>query len=61
MTKGPKCVRNEDSALDALEMMVDNRFRHLPVLDQDGGLVYMSMAMKSATGGRSNNKAQMAS
>eukprot|EP01034_Spumella_vulgaris_P022022 gene22022-28116_t len=99
MTKGPKCVRSEDSALDALEMMVDNRFRHLPVLDQDGVVVglldiakclydaisvlekvhgddskengsagnngaalanVMSTAMKSAAGGRGNNKAQMA-
>jgi CBS domain-containing protein len=39
MTKGPKCVRMEDSALDALEMMVENRFRHLPVLDADGAVV----------------------
>lgn len=39
MTKKPKCVQMEDSALDALEMMVDNRFRHLPVLDKDGMVV----------------------
>ena len=39
MTKGPKCVSVEDSALDALEMMVDNKFRHLPVLDRDGSVV----------------------
>lgn len=39
MTKGPKCVRSEDSALDALEMMVTNRFRHLPVLDKNGSVV----------------------
>jgi hypothetical protein len=39
MTKNPKCVHMEDSALDALEMMVDNRFRHLPVLDKDGVVV----------------------
>ena len=39
MTKNPKCVGMEDSALDALEMMVDNRFRHLPVLDKDGAVV----------------------
>jgi signal-transduction protein with cAMP-binding, CBS, and nucleotidyltransferase domain len=36
MTKGPKCVQEDDSALDALEMMVDNRFRHLPVMDKKG-------------------------
>ena len=39
MTKGPKCVRNEDSALDALDMMVANKFRHLPVLDKNGAVV----------------------
>jgi myosin heavy subunit len=39
MTKSPKCVKSDDSALDALEMMVDNRFRHLPVLDKDGSVV----------------------
>jgi CBS domain-containing protein len=36
MTKNPKCVQEDDSALDALEMMVDNRFRHLPVMDKKG-------------------------
>eukprot|EP01036_Dinobryon_divergens_P044754 gene44754-59749_t len=39
MTKGPKCVRNEDPALDALDLMIENHFRHLPVLDKDGGVV----------------------
>eukprot|EP01038_Epipyxis_sp_PR26KG_P006721 gene6721-9214_t len=39
MTKNPKCVLSDDSALDALEMMVDNRFRHLPVLDKNGAVV----------------------
>ena len=39
MTAGPKCVRSDESALDALEMMVDNHFRHLPVLDRDGAVV----------------------
>ena len=39
MTKNPKCVQDDDSALDALEMMVDNRFRHLPVLDSSGAVV----------------------
>jgi CBS domain-containing protein len=39
MTKGPKCVQTTDSALDALEMMVDNRFRHLPVMDEQGVVV----------------------
>ena len=39
MTKNPKCVQEDDSALDALEMMVDNRFRHLPVMDTTGSVV----------------------
>ncbi|MFN9999766.1 MAG: CBS domain-containing protein, partial [bacterium] len=39
MTKQPKCVSSEDPALDALEMMVENRFRHLPVLDKSGAVV----------------------
>jgi CBS domain-containing protein len=39
MTKDPKCVHADDPALDALEMMVDNKFRHLPVLDKEGAVV----------------------
>ena len=39
MTKQPKCVNSEDPALDALELMVENRFRHLPVLDKNGAVV----------------------
>eukprot|EP01030_Chromulinospumella_sphaerica_P034612 gene34612-biopygen20778 len=39
MTKSPKCVQMEDSALSSLEMMVSNRFRHLPVLDESGSVV----------------------
>ena len=39
MTANPKCVSVDDSALDALEMMVDNRFRHLPVLNEEGCVV----------------------
>ena len=33
MTPNPTCVEMSDSALDALGMMIDNHFRHLPVLD----------------------------
>ena len=39
MTAKPKCVGTNDPALDALEMMVDNKFRHLPVLDENGKIV----------------------
>jgi CBS domain-containing protein len=37
MTPTPKSVMSDDSATDALVMMVENRFRHLPVVD--GGKV----------------------
>ena len=33
MTPNPTCVEMSDSALDALGTMIDNHFRHLPVLD----------------------------
>lgn len=39
MTRSPKCVSMADSALDALDLMVINRFRHLPVLDEKGLVV----------------------
>ena len=39
MTPNPKCVSMEDDATEALVMMMDNHFRHLPVLDSDGGVV----------------------
>ena len=39
MTKGPTCVHMADSALDALDLMVSHRFRHLPVLDESGSVV----------------------
>ena len=39
MTKKPKCVRMEDNATDALIMMMDNHFRHLPVLDDEDNIV----------------------
>ena len=39
MTKKPKCVCMDDNATDALIMMMDNHFRHLPVLDGEGSIV----------------------
>jgi CBS domain-containing protein len=39
MTPNPTCVSMSDSAMDAMTMMVDNHFRHLPVLDDEGGVV----------------------
>jgi CBS domain-containing protein len=36
MTKSPKCVQDDDSALDALEMMVDNRYDDDDDSDDDG-------------------------
>ncbi|KAJ1437245.1 hypothetical protein B484DRAFT_240155 [Ochromonadaceae sp. CCMP2298] len=47
MTRNPKCVHASESALDALEMMVDNRFRHLPVLDGEGVVVGLLDIAKS--------------
>ena len=59
MTKGPKCVKMADSALDALVLMVENHFRHLPVMNKQtgeiSGLVDV-MELISATMGESKNK-----
>ncbi|CAN0047556.1 unnamed protein product, partial [Choristocarpus tenellus] len=37
MTSNPHCVSMDDSAMEALGIMVDRHFRHLPVVD--GGVV----------------------
>jgi len=39
MTANPTCVSMADSAMEALITMVENRFRHLPVTDENGGVV----------------------
>ena len=39
MTRNPKCVSVDDDATEALIMMMDNHFRHLPVLGTDGSIV----------------------
>jgi CBS domain-containing protein len=39
MTPRPTCVSMTDAAMDALTIMVENRFRHLPVVDSAGSLV----------------------
>ena len=39
MTRDPMCVNLEDSAVEALWTMVENRFRHLPVLNGSGVIV----------------------
>jgi len=39
MTANPTCVTMSDSAMDALITMVENRFRHLPVTDDNGAIV----------------------
>jgi signal-transduction protein with cAMP-binding, CBS, and nucleotidyltransferase domain len=39
MTPNPSCVSMSDSAMDAMTTMVENHFRHLPVVDDDGGVV----------------------
>ena len=39
MTPNPTCVSMTDSAMDALSTMVENHFRHLPVVDDSGAVV----------------------
>jgi CBS domain-containing protein len=39
MTPNPTCVSMSDSAMEALSTMVENHFRHLPVVDDDGAVV----------------------
>jgi len=39
MTRSPTCVTMTDSAMSALSIMVDNHFRHLPVLNDQGAIV----------------------
>ena len=39
MTPNPRCVAATDSAMEALTIMVENRFRHLPVVDDSGSIV----------------------
>ena len=39
MTKDPTCVGMSDPAVDALIKMIENRFRHLPVVGDDGSIV----------------------
>ncbi|KAL3924100.1 MAG: hypothetical protein SGILL_001255, partial [Bacillariaceae sp.] len=39
MTPNPTCVTMTDSAMDAMSTMVENHFRHLPVVDENGGVV----------------------
>ncbi|EED91559.1 hypothetical protein THAPSDRAFT_262854, partial [Thalassiosira pseudonana CCMP1335] len=39
MTSNPTCVAMSDPATEALVTMVENRFRHLPVTDDNGAVV----------------------
>lgn len=39
MTQNPTCVSTTDSAMVALSLMVENHFRHLPVVDGEGSVV----------------------
>ena len=39
MTSNPTVVSMDDPAMDALSTMVENRFRHLPVVDSKGAVV----------------------
>ncbi|KAE8889740.1 Myosin-I heavy chain [Phytophthora fragariae] len=37
MTPNPSCVSLEDSAVDAMDIMLSGKFRHLPVISSHGG------------------------
>ena len=39
ITNDPMCVSLDDPAMEALECMIENHFRHLPVVDSDGAVV----------------------
>ena len=39
MTPSPRYVLSTDFAVDALVMMIENRFRHLPVMDEERTIV----------------------
>jgi signal-transduction protein with cAMP-binding, CBS, and nucleotidyltransferase domain len=41
MTANPMTVKASDNAIDALCLMIERRFRHLPVLDEHGAVVGM--------------------
>ncbi|KDO52201.1 hypothetical protein CISIN_1g047148mg [Citrus sinensis] len=38
MTSSPECATMETTILDALHIMHDGKFLHLPVIDKDGGV-----------------------
>jgi len=65
MTANPKCVAMNDDAMDALAMMIENHFRHLPVVDEGGSVVglldiakclYDAISKLEKTGSKSENK-----
>lgn len=39
MTGNPMCARTQTKARDALNLMVNRRFRHLPIVDDENGIV----------------------
>lgn len=41
MSANPDTLSPDDSAMKAMEMMQDNNYRHLPVVDEDGRFVAM--------------------
>merc|ERR1712151_244961 len=51
MTRDPTFVYTSDTAMDALGLMIDNRYRHLPVIDNNGsitGLLDISRCLNDA-------------
>ncbi len=41
MTENPETLRPDDSALDAIELMLGRNFRHLPVVTETGKVIAM--------------------
>lgn len=49
MTAQPRCVRTRESAVDAVATMMTHRFRHLPVLDDEGQVVGLQHLLHPTT------------
>jgi len=64
MTKNPQCISMTDSAMEALGIMIENRYRHLPVVDDNGsvvGLLDISKCLNDAISKLERNQKKTAS
>jgi CBS domain-containing protein len=53
MTPNPKCVSKSDVAMEAMMIMIENHFRHLPTVDDEGavmGLLDIAKCLNDAIG-----------